>query len=457
MKFDFFIASTLIRKARKYGKRLWVRVMIMGFLAVVAVAVSSVTESWIPEKFGTALTGEAADRLLSIIANAMLAVTTFSLSVMVSIYRSTASQWTPRIHRLIIQDLTTQNTLAVFIGAYVYALISIIMRELGVFDDKRAFVLFIMTVVVLAAIVGYLIRWVLHLQSFGSLIDTSRQVEKTTRNSFQERLSNPCLGANPLVDEIPDDAETFRATETGYIEHIYPESLNEVAKNHGKEIYLLRNVGSFVYINEPLLKIRTVGEPSDDTHTEDTLKDGIKAAVILGDLRTYDQDPRFGLIVMGEMACKALSPGINDPGTAIDVINRVGRILTDYLDETSTSRDEVLEHIFVRPLDPHDLIEDSFAALARDGGSVVEVQMALQSTLKALMAHPDEGLSRAAREAAELHLRRGLSVIEFQPDRKRLLLSASRSVADNVTALLSTLKDEDDAPEMDREGGPEWR
>ena len=457
MKFDIFIPSTLIRKARKYSKRLWVRVMIMGLLAILAVAISSITERWIPEEFGTALTGEAADRLLSIIANAMLAVTTFSLSVMVSIYRSTASQWTPRIHRLIIKDLTTQNTLAVFIGAYVYALIAIILRELGVFDDKRAFVLFIMTVVVLAAIVGYLIRWVLHLQNFGSLIDTSRQVEDTTSRSFKERLANPCLGANPLVGDIPDDAEIFRATQSGYIQHIYPESLNQVAKNHGKEIYLLRNIGSFVHLNEPLLKIRTIGEPSDKEHTHQTLKDGIEKALIMGDLRTYDQDPRFGLIVMGEMGCKALSPGINDPGTAIDVINRVGRVLTDYLDETETSRDEVLEYIYVRPLHPEDLIEDAFAAIARDGGAVVEVQITLQTALKALMAHPDEGLSRAARQAAELYLRRGLSVIEFQPDRKRLLKSASRSVADNVSEFLSTLEDEDDAPEIDREDEAEWR
>ena len=189
MNFDFLLPSTLLRKGREYSRKLWVRVLIMGLLAVLSLLLSMLIERWIPQSLATYLTGSAADRLLSIIANAMLAVTTFSLSVMVTVYRSTSTQWTPRIHRLIVQDRTTQNTLAVFIGAYVYALIAIILRELGVFDDKRSFVLFVMTVIVLTVIVFSLIRWVLHLQTFGSLIDTSRQVEDQTRRTFKEPVS----------------------------------------------------------------------------------------------------------------------------------------------------------------------------------------------------------------------------------------------------------------------------
>lgn len=437
MTFENMITSTLIRKAREYSKKLWVRVAIMGLLAVFSLALSTLIEGFIPEKLGTSLTGAAADRLLSIIAGAMLAVTTFSLSVMVTVYRSTSTQWTPRVHRLIVEDLTTQNTLAVFIGAYVYALIAIILRELGVFVDKRAFVLFVMTVIVLAVIVLYLIRWVLHLQSFGSLIDTSRQVEDTTRNMFRERLRNPCMGANALVSDIPSDAEMLPATESGYIQHIYPEQLNVVAANHGVRIYLNQNIGHFIFQNEPLVAIERVGDPADEDYTDETLHKGILDSIRVGDLRTYDQDPRFGLIVMGEVASKALSPGVNDPGTAIDVITRIGRILTYYEDEEACEREEVLDHIFVRPLDPKDLIQDAFGALARDGCAVVEVQQRLQRTLAGLMRHPDAGLCKAAREAAERHLRRALSSIDFEPDRDQLLQSADPEVRKAVTKMLS--------------------
>ena len=425
-----FAPMTLIRKAREYARRLWVRVVIMGLMAFVALALTQLIEPLVPKDIATRLTGSAADRLLQIIANAMLSVTIFSLTVMVSVYRSSSTQWTPRVHRLIIQDRTTQNTLAVFIGAYVYALVAIIMRELGIYVDDRALVLFAMTVIVLVVIVVYLIRWVLHLQTFGSLIDTTRQIEDVTRAQFKDRLENPCLGANPLIDDLPEDAQPIRADESGYIQHIYPEALNNTAENWGVKLYLTKNIGQFVFLNEPLLMVSGFDENKEQDKDLADLSSELHECIVLGDLRTYDQDPRFGLVVMGEVASKALSPGVNDPGTAIDVITRIGRILSNYSDEIERDRDSKLEHIYVRPLDPRDLIDDGFGALARDGKDVVEVQQRLQNILSGLMRHPDDGLSKAARKAAENYLRRSLHAIGFEPDRQRVFSSAHPDVQD---------------------------
>ncbi len=435
MNLESLIPHTLIRKAREYTRKLWVRVVIMGLMAFVALGVTQILEALIPKEIGTTLTGEAADRLLQIIANAMLAVTTFSITVMVTVYRASSTQWTPRVHRLIIEDRTTQNTLAVFIGAYVYALVAIILRELGVYVDERALVLFVMTVIVLAIIVIYLIRWVLHLQSFGSLIDTTRQIESVTRAQFQDRLKNPCLGANALIGDVPEDASAIRATQSGYIQHIYPEGLNAAAKAHGVELYLTRNIGHFVFLNEPLVMAVPRGEAKDEEYDWESLEKAVHENIRLGDLRTFDQDPRFGLVVMGEVASKALSPGVNDAGTAIDVITRIGRILSLYIDEDAQDRENKLEYIHVPPLMPEDLIEDGFGALARDGASVVEVQQRLQSVLSGLMRHPDDALCKAARDAAEVHLRRALEAITFEPDRERVLVSARSDLRDAVAKL----------------------
>ena len=71
MNFDFLLPSTLLRKGREYSRKLWVRVLIMGLLAVLSLLLSMLIERWIPQSLATYLTGSAADRLLSIIANAM--------------------------------------------------------------------------------------------------------------------------------------------------------------------------------------------------------------------------------------------------------------------------------------------------------------------------------------------------------------------------------------------------
>jgi len=416
--------KTLVRKARQYTRKLWVRVLIMGLLAFAAVGITQVVEYIIPETLAKSVTGSSADRLLDIIASAMLSVTIFSITVMVSVYQSSSTQWTPRIHRLIMQDRHTQNTLAVFIGAYVYALLGIVLRETGIYDDEHAFVLFWMTVAVVSVIVIYLIRWVLHLQGFGQLIDITRQIEETTRNQFKERLAQPCLGARPFHGDLPDGTRTLHAWESGYIQHIYPEALNALAVEHEVELYLIKEIGKFIFLNEPVLEVRQKG----DTLDWDALCEAVQGSLILGDLRTYDQDPRFGLLVMGEVGSKAMSPGVNDPGTAIDVITRIGRILSSYRDETETTPEDVLENIYVRPLDPAKLLRDGFGALSRDAAGTLEVQQRLQQTLSGLMRHPDEALCKAAREMAQQELARALEAMSFVPDQVALIASADPQV-----------------------------
>lgn len=422
------VPYTLLRKLREYSRRLWVRVLIMGMLAFVALGLTHMIELVIPKELGSRLGGQAADRLLNIIANAMLAVTTFSLSVMVTVYRSISDQWTPRVHRLIVQDRTTQTTLAVFIGAYVYALVAIILRELGIYTDDRALVLFWMTVLVLTVIVYNLIRWVLHLQGFGSLIDSTRQIEEATRRQLRDRLATPCLGAHPLTTAVPKGARAICAAQSGYMQQIYPEALQNTAELHGVDLYLTRNIGSFVFLNEPMVMAVTTGAAESKEHDWDSLQDAVRRQVVLGDVRSYEQDPRFGLVAMGEVGSKALSPGVNDPGTAIDVITRIGRILSDYKDENALGTKVRLTRLHVQPLNPHDLIEDGLVALSRDGAGVVEVQQRLQHTFGGLMRHPDPGLSAAAHNAAVTELRRALAALDFPPDRIRLWESARQDV-----------------------------
>ncbi len=428
------IPATLLRKARKYSRKLWVRVVLMGLLSLVALGITQIIESFVPDSLASRMTGASADRLLNIIASAMLSVTIFSMTVMVSVYRSSASQWTPRVHQLIMQDPTTQKTLAAFIGAWVYALIAIILRETNVFGDEHALVIFWLTVLVLAYVVWSLVRWVLHLQTFGSLLHTTRQVEDITKERFQERLKTPCLGANPLCGDVPDGAWSIESDHSGYIQHIYPEGLNAVAERYEVRFYLPQPIGYYVFLHEPLLWVE--GDVAEDDREE--FLSLARGHLNVNDLRDYDQDPRFGLVVMGEIASKALSPGINDPGTAIDIITRVGRILSSYSSEAvddNEAREDgpELDRLWVPPLMPADLLDDGFGTLTRDGAQLYEVQFRLQATLAGLMRHPDKGLRAAAFDYAETALRRAIEAMDFAPDRERLLASVDERLRVRVT------------------------
>jgi uncharacterized membrane protein len=81
-------------------------------------------DSYVPKSWTFELGASAVDSLLSIIASSMLAVTTFSLSTVVAAYSSATSTATPRATNLLLDDTVTQNMLATFIGAFIYAIVA---------------------------------------------------------------------------------------------------------------------------------------------------------------------------------------------------------------------------------------------------------------------------------------------------------------------------------------------
>ena len=406
--------TTIVRKGIHYFDKLLVRIVLIATLSIVAIIVARLLEPLIPNDIDEVVGASAVGRLLEIIANSMLAVTTFSLTVMVSVYRSASTQWTPRVHRLMIEDDITQNVLATLIGAYIYALVSIILIETKFFADDQRLVLFMFTLLILLLIIVAIVRWVVHLQTLGSLIETTRRIEDYTKHAFEERMEKPCLGGHALHsdDDIPAGFYPYQATATGYLQQIFEGALHEATEEFDVDIYVTAPVGRFVYEGDA---IAYVSSKVEDVWTV------LKNNMVIGDLRTFEQDPRFGLIVLGEIGSKALSPGINDPGTAIDVLGRMSRIFESYTNEMHGA-EKNLPHprLWVPPLQAADLIEDGFDPIARDGGEIVEVQLALQKSLAHLAKHPEDTLAKAAKEAARRAFQRAEARMKYGNDLERL-------------------------------------
>ena len=97
----------------------------------------------------------------------MLAVTTFSLSTMVSAYSAATSNVTPRATKLLMEDSTTQNVLATFVGSFLFSLVGIIALSTGAYGDGGRVVLFASRSCVIGLIVVTLLRWIDHLSRLG--------------------------------------------------------------------------------------------------------------------------------------------------------------------------------------------------------------------------------------------------------------------------------------------------
>lgn len=384
----------------QFTRKLWVKASLIGSMGFAAALLASLADNFTDWQPPLDMTATAVNNLLSIMASSMLAVTTFSLSVMTSAYGAATSNVTPRATRLLMEDGTTQGVLSVFVGSFIFSMVGIIVLQADAYAVRGRFVLFLVTVAVIAMVVTALLRWIDHLTRLGRVSETSDRVEQATQNALELRLKMPYLGGQPRrQQDSPETAEIIHCQTTGYIQHIDMVALSECAESSDCELYLEVLTGNFVHEGTPLVLV-TMSRETD----HDTLKTCILNAFSIEKERNFDQDPRFGLAVLSEIGVRALSSGINDPGTAIDILTRNTRLLTLWSKgRRDIGADEVeFPRLHVYPLDTLDLFEDAFRMIARDAASCLEVQLRLQKSLCALSELGNEDFQQAARHLSDL-------------------------------------------------------
>ncbi|MEX1221909.1 MAG: DUF2254 domain-containing protein [Idiomarina sp.] len=369
------MTSRYIWLLREVFKKVWVRVTGYTVFALFSVVLARLLSPYLPDAIALQIGEQTVGDMLSILTSSMLAVTTFSLGIAVSAFAAATQSATPRATTLLQQDRTTQNVLATFLGAFLFGLVGLIALHAELYDAAGKVVMFLFTTAVIALVVVALIRWISHLMTFGRMGDTLDRVEQAATTALTERLENPYLGGRPLVGAVSDECFHIASTETGYVQHIDMQKLQKCADKADTEIYLRCLPGTFVHRGEVLISM-------DVKSVADDQVEAIQLAVTIGLCRTFEEDPRFGLIVLTEIASKALSPAVNDVGTAIDVLGRLTRILSHWHERIDA--DIQFSRVLVPPITAHDAFEDAFRPIARDGAGVVEVQIRLQKTLAAL-------------------------------------------------------------------------
>jgi uncharacterized membrane protein len=376
--------------------RLWrrpgIRISAFGGAALLVALIAPLLDQTLPSSLAERFSRDAVLPILNILASSMLAVTTFSLGIMVQAFRSAAGQATPRVYRLLMQDMTTLNVMSVFVGAFLFSLASIVMFRAGFYGDSAAVIVFAMTMVCILLIVVAILRWIAHLSQLGSLHHTLTLVERSATQPLERLAKTPNLGARPASDapRAPDDAKALRSPESGYVQFISLAELNEQLKKQGATLWVYTPPGSWVLKGTPLAYVE--GECDLSALLEN---------FTLGDERTVEQDARFGLVILSEVASRALSPGVNDPGTAIDVIHRIERILWSMGQGMSDPKRDTkpqFEQVIIGTVSATNLLHDGFASLMQDGGDRFDVMAQMLKAANRLSKSDWPDLANAAKE-----------------------------------------------------------
>lgn len=372
-------------------EKLWFRPLIFCIVSIGSALIAQFADRTRLHELVPDIKVESLSELLNIISASMLVIAIFTVGSMLSAFAAASNTATPRSFKLIINDDVSKNALSVFIGSFIFSIVALVALKNGYYGRAGLFTLFIFTLLFFTLVILTFLRWVERISKLGRMGHTIKLIEDTTISAITNRLQSPNLHGI-RVDQHRDSGQNIESPSTGYIQQINMNALQKIAKNMNAIFTLHVIPGKFVSNQQTLLSFYSSNEKID----LDIEK--IQEAFTIGNSRYFETDPRFGIITLSEIASRALSPAVNDPGTAIQIINSHIKLFSIWNSVKQENKDEdiIYDRIAVPEIKIADLFEDAFRPIARDGAANIEVMLRLQKAFHILSTSNNKDISLAS-------------------------------------------------------------
>lgn len=326
---------------------------------------------WTPSSdspFGYAGRPDGARALLATISGSTMTASATAFSVTIAALALASSQFGPRLLRNFIADTANQVVLGTFIGTFAYCLL--VLRTVNGTEGEEFVPQISITVGVGMALacIAVLIYFIHHvatsIQATSVITSVSRDLESSINRLYKvpsapdkqtdtgEASEGAAQGAQ-VSDEA--EADEVAATRSGYIQTIDLGRIMNLAVERDAVIKLKYHAGRFV------LQRGTVALVWPEGAVDEYVEREINGALTLGASRTATQDVEFAMDQLVEIAVRALSPGVNDPFTALSCIDRLGSALV-----------RIVEREFPDPIRRDDTRKVRVIAAFAGFGSVVD-------------------------------------------------------------------------------------
>lgn len=287
----------------------------IGFFYVDLLLVDQFKE-YIPSIFLTKV--DLAITIMGTLAGALLTMSTFTFSTILVVLTMYSAQFSPRALKNFVHDPITWRVLGIFLGGFIYNTLSLLFMRDDLFSHA---VLSTFAGIVIAffclATFAYFIHYIATTVQVSKLIE---ELIKDTEDviSFYEDLEENVITTDVTSEWNPVGIiETVHAETNGYLQFMYFEKLLGHADKNGFEVDVLVSIGDYIYEGKPIMNIyKKEGQDHE-----------VGNYYAIGGERSAEQDLPYALQKLVEIALRAISPGINDPNTANDIIVRMGRLL----------------------------------------------------------------------------------------------------------------------------------
>ena len=269
---------------------------------------------------------EGARAQLTVVTSAMIAVSSTLFAITIAAVAFASGNYGPRLLNNFMNDRGNQISLGIFIATFVYNLMLLrVVRDpagtaapgegrveaVAAFVPQVSMLVSGATVVLSVAVLVYFLH---HIPASIRVNSVLAGIGRHLIASIEERFPE---GSGAREPRKPARGQAVTADKVGYVEIIEFRELDEIARDAGATISLRARTGDFVHPHRPLAEL--CGAKLDDVITR-----RIRACFSLGASRTPEQDIEFLIDELVEIGLRALSPGINDPFTAVTSIHWMG-------------------------------------------------------------------------------------------------------------------------------------
>ena len=267
------------------------------------------------------LSVSTATAIYSAIASGMIALTGIVFSLTFVMVQFSATAYSPRLVSWIARDPVMSHSLGMFTATFLYAIAALG----GVDRNASGKVPFVSTWVVVALLIGSVGMFIALIQRIG-MLQVNRMLVFTGEQG-RTVITKLYAKSKPTISAVGSDG--FRAlpcTQTllhqgrpRSIQALDIAALVNLARASRGVIEMVAAVGDTLVEQMPLLRVYGAKERIEERKLYD--------AMVVGEGRTFEQDPKYAIRLLVDIAIKALSPAINDPTTAVQALDQIEDLL----------------------------------------------------------------------------------------------------------------------------------
>jgi uncharacterized membrane protein len=270
-------------------------------------------------------TAEGARSVLSTIAQSMLTFTGLVFSITMLVLQLASSQLSPRVTRTFLRDRKNQMVLGMFVATFVFTLV--VLREVrtpveadaGFVPGISIWAAFALLLASVAAFIVYIDHMAHSIRASSVIESIARETRDAIDRLYPTEIGMPGNAASGAVPHLGRADALFPADEAGVLVSVDDKRLLQVADTGDRVAQLVVTIGDFVPEGGPLFRLWGQWDRESEA--------ALRSAVNLGAERTVEQDAAFGFRQLVDIATRALSPGTNDPTTAVQALDRLHDLL----------------------------------------------------------------------------------------------------------------------------------